>query len=237
MISGSVPTLRDANKTRLLDNGNLRCTIQKYSKWDLVTAIIAGIASDINFAELNPQTPSFLVFNQLNLSHRSIGTFLSGSNRILQNSGLRGSFRFLLLDRFPSDPQQPKLYAASNRQKETEEPRPPFVNVVQKGLLFCAYRQGRDAREGYAVLSFLCCYFACMFGVFWGLTLSDRNKWIGYAILVLAIAIGVAAALTGARGRLPWDWGKDGYQQQQTEYRQTFQHDSAIVPQKYLDTI
>jgi len=38
---------------------------------------------------------------------------------------------------------------------------------------------------------------------------------------------------------VPWDLGPCPVEapQQQTDYRQTFQHDSAIVPQKYIDSI
>ncbi len=139
----------------------------------------------------------------------SIGASLSGSNGLPQNASLRSRFCFLLSDGLPSDSQQPKLYAASYRQN----------------------RQGRDAREGYAVLTLICCYLACMFGVFFGLTLiGNGQRWVGYAILTLAFAVGLAAAITGASGRLPWQWGQSIQpEQHQTEYRQTFQHDSDNV--------
>lgn len=162
-----------------------------------------------------------------------IGSFFGSGNGFFQNAGLDRHFRFLFLDGFPSDPQQLELNAPGDGQKEAEEPRSPIVNVVQKNLLLAVYREGRDAREGYAVLALLGGYFLCMFGVYWGTGLIiDGHLWRGYAVFVLAIAIGVAAAITGASGCFPWHWGHYGHcSQQPTEYRQMFQHDGENVSQ------
>jgi hypothetical protein len=155
---------------------------------------------------------------------------------LFQNAGLDSRFRFLLFDGLPRDPQQLQLQTASYRQKQAEKPRPPLINVFQNRLLFVVYRDGRDAREGYAVLGLLGAYFGCSLGIYWGLCrIDDGHRRTGHMILALAIAVGLAAAITGASGCLPWQWWHCAYQH--SEYRPHFQHDSTIVPHKYLDRI
>ena len=169
--------------------------------------------------------------SSLGIQTSSFGRFLRGGNRITQDLGLNSRFRFLLLDSLPGDPQQFELHTTSYRQKKSKEPRLPVVNMVKNGLLPVLYREGRDASEGYAVLALLSCYFACMFGVFWGMCrVSDGHRWSGRMIVALAIAVGLAAAITGASGRLPWQWiGCLRQGQQKTEYRQILQHNSTIM--------
>jgi hypothetical protein len=107
----------------------------------------------------------------------------------------------------------------------------PYTNVSEAGFIPGVYRQGRDAREGYAVLSLLACYFACAFGAFWGTgRIIDGHRWSGIAIFILAVAIGLAAAITGASGCPPWQWERAfEHNQKQTEYRQEFPHDGGTV--------
>jgi hypothetical protein len=65
------------------------------------------------------------------------------------------------------------------------------------------------------------------------LAAGSRRGWIW--LLVLGIAFANMALLTDCIGYLPWNWFKTPSGcQDNSEYRQTFQHDGENVPQKAI---
>ena len=67
----------------------------------------------------------------------------------------------------------------------------------------------------------------------------DRRSHLGWMLAAGALLLGILATLSGGLRALPWDWlGMwSDKQDSNSGYRQPLQHNSAIVPQKYLDSL
>ena len=86
---------------------------------------------------------------------------------------------------------------------------------------------GRDIREFYGVLGIFARYIASMWiggnGLY--LFIDERKRWRGSILIALASILVIVATITGGSGCPPWRWGHCWHDhQQQTEYRQTFEH-------------
>lgn len=169
------------------------------------------ILNEFETIQLNSQLGSFFLNHQIALLFRQIG---------------------LLLDSFEGPISQPNTGYSYAEKNEASNPG----CVIEPITL---HRHGDEFGDRYGLVSVFSMYAFC--GGFWWIALGriwSGNRKSGWALLLLGTLIGLCGAMSGAIGCLPWNWGKclsDG--QEHSEYRQTFQHNPAIVPHKYLDSL
>jgi len=67
---------------------------------------------------------------------------------------------------------------------------------------------------------------------------NKGNGWLVWTLTVASLVLLLVAGITPMIGRLPWDWFKTPTGcKEDSEYRQSFQHNLASVPQKHLDIL
>lgn len=162
-------------------------------------------------------------------------------NPLLHSSRLNVSLSF---NGPPCAPEQHYLKCANYHQSQGECPRPPVVDVLQdRGVILddgdLQRRAGRYS--GWLLLFILCTVFPPIWIGGYGLSYAtDERRWWGWLLVALALLMVLTGVLSGGLRALPWDWHKRLREPEKCYYcdnRQSFQHNSAIVPQKHLDTI
>jgi len=231
------PRIANCGETGIRRNVDMGCAVKGDRKRQFVSVVGIGVANQIGRAKFNPQSTPLPILHQLNLSHRGICAGLGDGNGPAQNLGLVLHVPGLFFHPFglgvnvaASLAYQDSLPNHASNLKRTDyhqtecEPCEPILYLE-------------------VLASLLAGLIAAWGGWLWG---GGRRVWGG---LVIGLSLWLFLSFfTGFLFNDPLFWrpigriltGGNPYRcqgDQQTEYRQPFQHNSAIVPQKYIDSL
>ncbi len=97
---------------------------------------------------------------------------------------------------------------ADRYKQQIKEPRTPVENVVPGRFVLVRYGHHRTAGEFYAVLGILGCYAIAFLAGVVGLERWESSRWLGGALIALALLSCPVGTITGGSRLLAWyRWG------------------------------
>jgi hypothetical protein len=149
--------------------------------------------------QVNAQPRSFLADDHVVLPLERISLLLDSRQGSLHDPSLETHLNNLFSDK-AKRPQSDTDTPESNHYQEVVSKSRPVESTSR-------YRHGGKFADDYGVGCIVLGMVSVGILTFWGCDrLYNGHQWSGWGIMALALTIGLASAVSGSIGCLPWDW-------------------------------